>query len=92
MFNESSDVFRFTKDPVTMGELNYKKLQTPQIINTRKHSPSPVRPHLLMDKININQNGFIEILDKDSDITILPLSINLELRIHERPGPIYKYG
>ena len=45
-----------------------------------------------MDKISINQNLFIEIRDKNSDITILPIRYNLDFLVHERPGPKYKYG
>jgi hypothetical protein len=50
-----------------------------------------------MDKITINQNVFIEVQDKaasgsGSDITIIPLEINLEFLARHRVGPKLKFG
>ena len=50
-----------------------------------------------MDKITINQNVFIEVQDKNasgsgSDITIIPVEINLEFLARHRVGPKMKYG
>jgi hypothetical protein len=45
-----------------------------------------------MDKIEINQNVFIEIKTPNSDITILPIEINWDFLALLRNGPLLKYG
>jgi hypothetical protein len=47
-----------------------------------------------MDKITINQNVFVEIKDKskNSDLSILPVQVNLEFLAKQRVGPKLKYG
>lgn len=65
-----------TKDPLTLSKLEYgEKLQRPYIKNDTgfdyPKAPNGTKP--LMDKIEINQNVFLEIKHKNSDITILPI-------------------
>ena len=89
--------FRFTKDPISMGKLDYTKFQTPQIKNETSYEKAERFPHPFMDKITINQNVFIEVQDKNasgsgSDITIIPVEINLEFLARHRVGPKMKYG
>jgi hypothetical protein len=45
-----------------------------------------------MDKIEINQNVFLEIKTADSDITVLPVEINWDFLALLRNGPLLKYG
>jgi len=47
-----------------------------------------------MDKISINQNVFIEVKDKskNSDLSIIPIEINLDFLALHRKGPKLKYG
>lgn len=47
-----------------------------------------------MDKISINQNVFIEVKDKskNSDLSIIPIEINLDFLALQRQGPKLFYG
>jgi virulence-associated protein VagC len=45
-----------------------------------------------MDKIEINQNAFLEISDETSDLTIIPLEINWDFLADLRQGYSMKYG
>ena len=45
-----------------------------------------------MDKIEIHQNFFIEFKTEDSDITILPLEVNVDFLARLRTGPMFLYG
>ena len=79
---------RFVKDPITLDKLDFSKgkIQTPYIRNQTKFS-KPIRntdTQPLMDKIEFNQNIFIEIKDKDSDATIIPIEMNWDFLAHLR--------
>ena len=72
--------FRFVKDPQVLAQLDLSaaKVQTPVIRNTSKFS-EPIRNRdttPIMDKIEINQNVFIELSDESSDLTIVPVEVN----------------
>jgi hypothetical protein len=45
-----------------------------------------------MDKISIHQNVFIEVQEGNSDLTIIPIAINVEFLAAMRKGPKYLYG
>lgn len=45
-----------------------------------------------MDKIQINQNIMIEIKEPNSDLTIVPIGLNLEFLAKFRDGPKYLFG
>jgi hypothetical protein len=45
-----------------------------------------------MDKIQINQNIMIEIKEPNSDLTIVPIALNLEFLAKFRDGPKYLFG
>ena len=47
-----------------------------------------------MDKISIHQNLFIEVKDKskNSDLSIIPIEVNLDFLALHRKGPLLKYG
>jgi len=79
---------RFTKDPITLDQLDFKKgkIQTPVIRNSSKFS-KPIRntdTQPMMDKIEFNQNVFVEITDDDSDLTILTMEMNWDFLAHLR--------
>jgi hypothetical protein len=44
------------------------------------------------DKIEIKQNGFVELKTDTSDITILPVSVNVDFLAKLRMGPQFLYG
>ena len=45
-----------------------------------------------MDKIEINQNVFIELKDESSDLTIIPVEVNWDFLAHLRQSFSMKYG
>ena len=45
-----------------------------------------------MDKIQITQNIIIEIKEPNSDLTIVPIALNLEFLAKFRDGPKYLFG
>jgi hypothetical protein len=62
--------------------------------NTTKFS-YPIRntdTRPLMDKIEINQNVFVEIKDKYSDLTIIPIEFNWDFLADLRQSFKMKYG
>lgn len=86
--------FRFVKEPLVMEKLDYANLQTPGIRNITQYQRAERSPHPYMDKISIHQNVFLEIKDKskDSDLSIIPLEINLDFLALQRVGPKSVYG
>ena len=77
--------------------MDYSQIQTPKIKNETAYEKAERFPHPFMDKITINQNVFIEVQDKKaansgSDITIIPLELNLEFLALHRVGQKMKYG
>jgi len=66
----------------------------PSIRNETGAKPAVRHPHILLDKISINQTIYIQIQDKDegSDLTIIPLVINTHFYAKSRPGHLMKYG
>jgi len=88
--------FRFVKDPQILAQLDLssKKIQTPYIKNTTLFS-EPIRNRdttPLMDKIEFNQNMFLEISDEKSDLTIIPVEVNWDFLAKLRQGFSMKYG
>ena len=84
---------RFTKDPLTLSKLKFGSgLQIPHISNSTKFQRARRSPHPLMDKIEINQNIFIEISSPGYDLTILPIEMNWDFLALLRNGPLLKYG
>jgi len=49
-------------------------------------------PHPALDKITVKQNVFMEVQEGNSDLTIIPIAINVEFLATMRPGPNYLYG
>ena len=87
-----SGVLRFTKDPVTIANIDHSVFQTPKISNDTAFQRAQRPPHTPLDKISIHQNVFLEIKDKNTDLTIVPMSLNWEFLAKERMGARYQYG
>tara|TARA_B110000285_G_scaffold230863_1_gene298263 strand:- start:2362 stop:2742 length:381 start_codon:yes stop_codon:yes gene_type:complete len=88
-----SGSLRFTKDPMSISALDHSKFQSPSIKNhtnfqqAKRYTIHSDRPYL--DKIAIHQNVFLEVKEAGSDLSIIPLEINLEFLAKGRLGARY---
>lgn len=85
---------KLTTDPITLGQLDKSKLQSPQIKNTTGFKRAERYPHVLLDKIEVNQTLLVQVEDRaaGSDLAIVPVEINFHFFAHNKPGHFMKYG
>mmetsp|Transcript_1806 Transcript_1806/g.2399 ORF Transcript_1806/g.2399 Transcript_1806/m.2399 type:complete len:320 (+) Transcript_1806:357-1316(+) len=85
-------LIRFTKDPISLANMDISKMVEPFILNISQSVDSKFTPGVSMDNITIVQTVLIEVTDKNSDLTIFPLDLTIYLRVKQRMGHRLKYG
>lgn len=77
----------FSKDPVTLAQLDHAVLQKPGIQNITDTKGN-------LDHISIKQNIFIQIKEKESnsDLTMVPIELEIRFDAKIRKGMMMKYG
>jgi hypothetical protein len=59
---------------------------------TKEFQKAKRKPHPLLDKVKALVNVFVEVSEPGTDLSIIPVTLNLEFLTKDRPGPRYMYG
>jgi len=88
----SGERMSFTRDPVTLSQLNRKNHFKPGVKNTTNSLTSRNFPFRTVDQIEFNITLFLQIDKVDSDLTIVPINLRTKFGAKIRDGPRHPYG
>lgn len=83
---------RLTKDFLLLEKIDYSQIALPGVKTVKNFQKAQRYPHALMDKVDFKQSIFIEISEPGTDITVIPVTFELQFLAKLRKGPDYRMG